>query len=1165
LKSKNILTDHQHSALNITDNIALTANAGSGKTFVLSKRFIEIAITKNIPLRKIAAITFTEKAASELYKKITSQVGEMIESAGDPDLVEKLHRIRRSLVSAHISTIHSFCINLLKEYPVEAELDANFIPVDTNISSELMEMSVDSVIRSALNSEEDSTSMKSLIRLFSSRRIFAAELINLIANRKNVIEIKNRIYSGNAEDIAEEFYNSFIKQAGDYLWKRIPAFLSSLEILLCKVTENDPSNKIAISAKAILTKLKQEKQTAGLLYILNDAAKIICTDKGEIRKLLIRKSADILRAETVIIEDFLDDIKYFCIAENHKEIENVLAQTGKNILYFFDKAMHKYDEKKRSKGYLDFEDILLCTKKLLEDRSVRESVWQKFDYIMIDEYQDTNEIQYEIFLPILNYLKRGNLFVVGDEKQSIYMFRDAELEVFERTKGQILKGSGQLLLLPDSFRMSPGICLFTNYVFRRIFSDPEPLFNEVAHSELVCARHYADGGETALLIEETDGLSEADLISKKILELKKNRGLNWNDAAVLSRKRKSFDELEESFVKFNIPYIIIGGKNFFQRQSIYDIFNYFSFLLDTNNDPALAGILRSPFFNLSDSKLYEIALLKGASFYQKLLSSDDSAIDSIKIKLKRIVSAAAFTEAPALLRMMLEESEFLACLAAKKNGTQETANINKLIKVTINYYSQGFRTLYDYVSFLKTSIEQTEDESQAVIADDSNTVKIMTIHQAKGLEFPAVFLFKAGDSAQQSIVKQKSIVVNKHFGILTKVPLNENYFEDYLSAPVINLNNFISIKKNQAELKRLFYVGITRAQDYLYITARREDKYPDDSFMGLLVKAFAEDFSFEGVKISDKLTVLVMEEESYTRHEKLLNLDIPLLTAIEASAAVNVDAAGPEKRLLTRKITDSVEDEIISATRFTVYNNCPLKYKFTYIDGLLSLVKPPVYGSTCDEEKDEEVTSGSGSIKGRVIHKILQKNTEISDPAMVRHYILREEPLFNAEMAEKLSCEIIADLKLFYGSAIYKQIKNQPGNSEYEVYYREDDYILYGIIDKLLIQKDSITIIDYKTDDIPEDKTSQRASEYFNQLKFYSYIIWNAFNCSFKIFFKIVFIRHPDKCFEKEETVEDLKRTGLRIREMVNNTRSGLYSPDKTYCHKCIYSADQVNCIKRNL
>jgi ATP-dependent helicase/nuclease subunit A len=784
---------------------------------------------------------------------------------------------------------------------------------------------------------------------------------------------------------------------------------------------------------------------------------------------------------------------------------------------------------------------------------------------MIDEYQDTNELQYEIFLPILNYLKRGNLFVVGDEKQSIYMFRDAELEVFDKTKELILSHkNGKVLILPDSFRMGPEISLFTNYIFSRLFSGPDLLFNEVSHSDLVCARQeIKPGGVSFLLSDEENNISEADLISSKILELK-SEDIQWSSIAILSRKRKSFDELEESFINHNIPYLIMGGRNFYQRQSIYDIYNYFAFLLDNCNDAALAGILRSPFFGISDSVLYEISLSRGSDFYHKLLSTEIELLEPVKVILKKMITLAKFKDAPEILREILETSDFISCLAAKKNGTQEIANIKKLISITIDFYSHGFRTLYDYLNFLKTSIEQTEDESQALVADDSNTVKIMTIHQAKGLEYPVVFLYKCSDSAQKSIVKQKSLVVNKKLGILTKVPLDENYYEDYTTTPVVNLNNFISLKKSQAELKRLLYVGVTRAKDYLYITAAGKEKHPADSFMGLLLKALGEDYSPDGFCIKSGLTFLNKSMSGYSEETREMILKIPVDSSIrEIKNSIPDKVKKEDKVFKNNLISDSVKGEMISATKYSVFNQCPLKYKFTYLDSLLPLVKDPVFIDESSEENDNDITSPSAGTKGRIIHKILQEKSESPDISYILSLILREDKDVKNNSAESFASEIKEDLDKYYLSETFKSIRNSDCKNEYEVYLSEKDYFLFGIIDKLIVENEKITIIDYKTDDIPEEKVVERGEEYFNQLKFYSYIIWNIFNHSCRIICRLIFIKHPDKKIEKEIEVEELLKTGEKISAMVENTRNNNFQPDFTHCKRCIYSKDHINCIKR--
>ncbi|KAB2841638.1 MAG: AAA family ATPase [Melioribacteraceae bacterium] len=159
------LTPYQKEALNYKKHIALTANAGSGKTFVLSKRYVEIALNEDVPINKIVAITFTDKAAGELYKKIANEIEERLLSETNQNYKKKLERIRKQLISANISTIHSFCIDILREYSPDAGIDANFSPMDSETSEELIELSIEEVIVNKIKDENDSEKIKYLIRI----------------------------------------------------------------------------------------------------------------------------------------------------------------------------------------------------------------------------------------------------------------------------------------------------------------------------------------------------------------------------------------------------------------------------------------------------------------------------------------------------------------------------------------------------------------------------------------------------------------------------------------------------------------------------------------------------------------------------------------------------------------------------------------------------------------------------------------------------------------------------------------------------------------------------------------------------------------------------------------------------------------------------------------
>ncbi|OGU49219.1 MAG: hypothetical protein A2080_12575 [Ignavibacteria bacterium GWC2_36_12] len=1198
-QKKTVLTPHQASALHYKNHVSLTANAGSGKTFVLSQRYLEIAVTEGIPLRNIAAITFTDKAASELYKKIAGEVEQRLIFFHDDETRKKLERIRRQLVSANISTIHSFCVDILREFPVEASLDANFQPIDENLSNELIELSVEEVIKSAFEHSEEINELKYLIRNFSSRKIFADELFFLIKNRKNVTELVDNVYNKSEKEISEHFYNSFLELAGKIFLKKKDIFLKNLHSINDAVLAKVRWNQTAKSVELLLNKLDIETGTEILLQALGEIREQICTGKGTI-KIRGYAEKDIRQSvahEIDEVEKFIQETVGINVPSNHKQIEIELARLGKTVIKFFNKVAALYEQKKREKGYVDYEDILLYTKEILKNAYVRTSLSDKYKYIMIDEYQDTNEIQYHIFLPILDYLKTGNLFVVGDEKQSIYMFRDAELEVFTETKKNIRDTSGSqfLLNLPDSFRMAPAVCSFTNLLFKNLFSQPNEMYNEVQYSELICARGDDIKGEIEILIgdeDETSPDSEPELVAKRILNLlDENKEIIWSNIAVLVRKRKSFKDLEKVFSKYRIPFNVVGGTGFYQRQSVYDVYNYFSFLLDKNNDTALVGILRSPFFNLSDAQIFEISRQRDMKYWDKLKSFCElhPELYFIMSSIRENLTLSKSYDPASLLRKIFNETNYLAVLTSKLNGQQELANIDKLINLTTSFNQQGFRTLYDYVSFLKESIDKTDDESQAAVAEESNSVKVLTIHQAKGLEFKVVFLFNCNETSPISTVRSKNITVNKEVGLLTKVPLNENYFSDYGSAPVVNIHNHIARRKDLAEIKRLFYVAITRTMNYLFITGsyKKDFHYSENSFLGLLLEGSGINLNSESFKITSDLKLLKRKTEGFETVSEKVNVTIPVIKKIEeykrSDNALVINKL-PEN-LELEEIRDLPEGEIISATKVSIFHQCPLKYKLTYEYGFSGLMNQihnwnngknnqkyefqPIEDSIENKGSDEPKKSlyMFSDIKGRVIHKILQQETEKSELRETAVRIIKEETdVFNNDnnLFDELTDEIVSDLLHFYESDTFSEIKKRSNySSEVEIYTKEKDYFLYGIIDRLIFDKDKAIIIDFKTDNLPQNEIGKRFETYLTQLKFYSYIVSRLYRAIEEFHLKIVFIKYPDENASLTVRKDDLTQIKSEIGEMVSAIRANTFKKNLSHCKDCIFAINHNQCIMK--
>jgi len=1187
------LTSHQKAALDFKNHISLTANAGSGKTFVLSMRYLEIAINEDVALRNIAAITFTDKAAGELYTKIVKQVDEKIAVSADPHITRKLESIRRQLVSANISTIHSFCINILREYPVEAELDANFVPVDERTSDELIELAVESVIKTSLENPEIAENIKCLIRIYTSKYLFASDLAKMIKNRKNILTLRDKIYNKDEAEIAAGFFNTFLHLFNLMFPLNKDELIRHIEEINNTVLGGKKENQRASDILLLLNRLKSADAAAEVIALLAEINKSICTKSGTVysQGYLGKKLREGLEGSCTYIEEFFNGFPKTELL-NHENVEYELAVFGKKILYFFEAALNEYAEKKREGGYLDYEDILLYAQKILENDYVREELSEKYKYIMIDEYQDTNELQYRIFLPILDYLKKGNLFVVGDEKQSIYMFRDAELEIFSRTKNDIKEENpdNKLLKLPDSFRMSANLCLFTNYVFKNLFSNPLPAYNEVEHSDLVCARSTDITGSVEILIagseDEKNEIAEPQLISERILKLISDEGIKYSDIAILCRKRKSFSVLEKILSDYNIPFSIMGGKGFFQRQFVYDICNYFSFLLDRNNDTALVGILRSPFYSLSDTEIFEISLQKGRSFWKKLagLSELNGKHNNVVNNLSELLTLSSTLDIVSLLRKILLESDYLAIIASKPDGEQEIANINKLINLTIGFNARGFNTLYDYIDFLNDSIEATEDEAQAAISDDSDSVKIMTYHQAKGLEFPAVFLFKCDETSKTTVSKSKSVTISKDYGILTKVPVNQDYFGEYKAAPVIELSNLLNNKKNNAELKRLFYVGVTRAKDYLFLSMEKKKNYSSGTFASMLFEGLKQGPEQEKIAVHSGLEFLVSGEDGFFNKNEYLTLEIPVVNKIEGSISIpeKVSEDYTVKNLLLQSVSDMPEGEIISATKVAVYMQCPVKYKLTYELGYLPLFtgyknnlrdrrnRNYEFNNNEDEsllhtesESKSSVKTLSG-VKGSVIHRALQMETDIDD---IENFITGEVKnrlsIFEYEsMSTELITSAVQDLKQYYNSDTYRELKQYKNfKNEFEIYVKEKDYYLYGIIDKLIIEKDKVIITDYKTDDIPAEEIDERAEIYFNQLRFYSYIV-NRFLENINTFeLRLIFLKHPGRPVIQVIKQDRLAEIGQNIDSMVNNIREGNFIRNTGHCTKCNYSLNFNRCI----
>lgn len=1171
------LTKYQKAALDYSKHISLTANAGSGKTFVLSKRYVEIALNENIPLSKMVAITFTDKSAGELYRKIASETESGISVETDPAKKKILERIRRQLVSANISTIHSFCINLLRSFPVEASVDAGFVPVDQNTADELIDQSIEKYINDSLNDDKKFSQIKFLIRLLGSKQNLTGQLKYLAGKRKKMLRVIRDIYSGETEEIAGFFKQAFEKTAGEILGSKPDDFFRLAESVNSSVLASDPGNKYANEVIPFLAEYISVKTITEKLRILGSVFGVIFTQGGTVRSAgyLKKTKAEEITGETELLNEFAEDLSGLFNCGISGDADFNLAEFGKIFAEVYSGIISVYSEKKKHKSYLDFEDILIFAETLLTKEEVRKALSERFSFIMIDEYQDTDELQYNIFMPILDNLKKGNLFVVGDEKQSIYMFRDAELEIFSKTKNEINSaGSDSILNLPHTFRLYPEIALFTNNLFKNLFGNPNSKLNEVGYSELICARDPELSGKVEILLrdEDTASLSEAEIVALKILtEREGNPDSGFGKFTVLCRKRNHFEELEKTFSNHRIPYQIVGGKGFYQRQAVYDILNMLEFLLDQRNDTALTGILRSPFFNFPDEKIFLLFQRKGATLFEKLKieKESDESVKNCVLLLDKFINISRSLDLNSLIRIILEETGYWSVAASGNDGQQEIANLKKIIAVASDFYRQGLKSLYDFIDFLKTSIDTLEDESQAAVSENESSVKIMTIHQSKGLEFENIFLYRCNDKPREDSVKSKTVTVNKDFGILTKVPVENDYSVDYETPDIVNLDNYISRKKGLAEQKRLLYVAITRAVKNLFICAsHKEMKLTKNSFLDFIVTGLNIDLSKEDFREASSLKFLINSDEGLKDEEMTRELKIKIIQDSGEIRSAPDKVKFPEIPEIVNPavVEDFPKGDIISATKVAVYSQCPLKYHLAYDLGLKKIEKYYKGGSdSFDFSGKEDEENSFGDIKGTIIHSILESEPE---PGKAEEIVERKIEHFSSEInarsvpAEKVKYDVLTDLRCYFNSPVYSEIKSYKNSrNEFEIYTAEGDNYLFGIIDKLVIENERLLIIDYKTDNITADQVGERIKGYENQLTFYAFIVARLFPWYKNISYRLVFLKHPGINTERKLPVTDIFSFGEKLNRIIKNIRTGNFPPDKSHCSKCYFALNRKDCI----
>jgi len=833
------LTLEQQAAIHTRDvSIGLSAGAGCGKTFVLTQRFLShLEPGRHAdPLSGIVALTFTERAAREMRDRIRDACHVKLEEC-PAEQVDHWLRIVRRLDSARISTIHAFCASLLRAHAVEAGIDPQFGLLDQAASDALLRNSIAQSLRELLsNQDEDCVQLVvnyGLERVGEQLRILVREWLRIDTDRFKELATEQL-----AVQWQHAWQHQFLPQLLDG-WSNSAPVRHLLQLLKLHVPNNAEMSRRCATLLAGLPSVAQSQEPTQQLDELRGACQVKggggkgAWDDEEIYAAIrdaiaaVRKSIDGLQGT---------------IALDRTSIPDAVG-LGLMALRVTRQVGLRYDRNKSASSLLDFDDLLLRARKLLRDsQSVRRRAAAGVDLLMVDEFQDTDPVQADIIRLLCGAeWSRGKLFFVGDVKQSIYRFRRADPQVFKNSREE-LHERGRLPL-SINFRSQPDILKFVNGLFSESmgpgYEPLRPCIDEQASPRpaiefLFSAPDDPDQKEVVSVRRRR----EADWIARRITAFLSDgvarirsdtsgagpsllRPARTGDVAILFRTLSNVAVYEDALRERELDYYLVGGRAFYAQQEVYDLINLCRFLDNADDEIGLAGVLRSPFFSLSDDALFAMCE-SGGSLSAGLAAPPPEHLPEMQRKqlrqatcvLEQLRSLKDRVPLVELLQRAISSTGYDAALLLEFLGPRKLANLRKLIEKAREFDRSGLFTLQDFAALLSDSIaQQTDEELAATHPETSDVVRLMTIHQAKGLEFPIVFI------ADMDWNKRGGSPI-AHFdatlGPVLAMPRKRGHKP---ANPAQAMHQLMESKEEEAETNRLFYVAATRAADYLILSA----------------------------------------------------------------------------------------------------------------------------------------------------------------------------------------------------------------------------------------------------------------------------------------------------------------------------------------------------------
>jgi ATP-dependent helicase/nuclease subunit A len=1045
--------------------------AGSGKTTLLTQKFIDLILIGKCNIEEIVAITFTEAAAAEMRSRIYERLLEL--SLNNEETNEKALRAHKALENfswAWISTIHGFALRLIAQDPIALNLPLN-IRVLSSIEKELEDQDNFSLIVQALNNNPD---YQQLIKLSNTLGLKSFHIKKLIKSLKNNLEMLNN---------SPQLTNTEIH-------KPLGEIINIFENHLPKILQNIDINKCKDKKDALYQHIKKLEVVQSIIKSQN------IVDKAALLDFFYKPPIDLFRIKlgtrlgnkdnwpSQDINEVKNNLKDLQILfdKNRKELSEIIVS---KLLNFSANYLKERTTQRLAQGILTFDELITLAQVLLINTTAGKHITSRFKYILVDEFQDTDETQISLIKSLVATIASSNktkLFLVGDHNQSIYSFRGANLGLYNQIE-QEFKSNGEVVVSANNFRSHPQIIDFVNKHYKELLklnSINSPPYQEmipVNKGQISDKRVFklvpADSNSSQSLKQRK--VKEAKLIVQTIFDIsqqfkKDNEELKaFSSIAILMRTRKSLQFLENELIEKKVPYRLRTADLIYHSKIADNIYRLLKAIVEPGNKIAVISALKSDYFNLCDQDLLTHHYnCDQWNYLNAQINENPQSIKDAFDTLKTFHKDLTYKSPSFALEYLYSYFELRSTQNNANNKLNDIYILNFLLSQAQNFETTQLTSLADYINLL--GLIRTSENSKETLStsdDQSDAVEIFTVHGAKGLEFPIVFLLGFDDLQQRSEIPPLAISKNN-----LRFYLNEkltNYTDQESTTMKTDLK-----QSNLSESIRLFYVGITRAKELLFISMPQPEQSNNSSQRLESEK--------ENKVIASYLSNL--PEEDFPTWDGSKSIEIKL-----SSEKSNSPQSSKTLSHFLGELKETQSDKNLSLIAVTDLAQQIAREQFH-----ISLSFAPNPNSS-------EISSAVGFdflYIGQIVHKAME--------------LLTTYKLFNIKLNELENLTTILtdssfpqDLKNPFKKLISSLLQmviqqleqeiNPEIFSELPIAISYNDFLIRGVLDLLIINKNRATIIDFKTTkmSLSEFKNSSEATIYDIQLLLYKLLVKKRF------------------------------------------------------------------------